>query len=242
MKRDTLIVAGGRHPEDHYGLVNPPIYRGSTVLHRSLAHLEETGKRPYDSVRYGRLGTPTTFAFEEAMAALEGGKDGSFRSVAVSSGMAACAVALMAFLKAGDHVLITDSVYAPVRRFADALLADFGVATTFYDPRAGADADRLRELERNLGEGLRGCRHVDCAGDLAWRRRSGGDLATSQRGSWRRRRRVGLLPLLRQGRDIRRHATLVRAGQDAADDLDRHFRPVDVVGFVQRLSEGNGAA
>src|SRR5512147_614411 len=131
MKRDTLIVAGGRHPEDHYGLVNPPIYRGSTVLHKSLAHLDETGKRPYDNVRYGRLGTPTTFAIEEAMAALEGGKDGSLRSVAVSSGMAACTVALMAFVKAGDHVLITDSVYAPVRRLADTMLSDFGVNTTF---------------------------------------------------------------------------------------------------------------
>jgi cystathionine beta-lyase len=143
MKRDTLIVAGGRHPEDHYGLVNPPIYRGSTVVHKSLAHLEETGKRPYDNVRYGRLGTPTTFAFEEAMAALEGGKDGSLRSVAVSSGMAACTAALMAFVKAGDHVLITDSVYAPVRRLADTMLSDFGVTTTFYDPLAGADIAKL---------------------------------------------------------------------------------------------------
>jgi cysteine-S-conjugate beta-lyase len=150
MKRDTLIVATGRHPEDHYGLVNPPIYRGSTVLHKSLAHLEETGKRPYDSVRYGRLGTPTTFAFEEAMAALEGGKDGSLRSVAVSSGMAACTVALMAFLKAGDHVLITDSVYAPVRRLSESMLADFGIATTFYDPRAGADVAKLVRPETKM--------------------------------------------------------------------------------------------
>jgi cystathionine beta-lyase len=150
MKRDTLIVAGGRHPEDHYGLVNPPIYRGSTVLHRSLAHLEETAKRPYDTVRYGRLGTPTTFAFEEAMAALEGGKDGSLRSVAVSSGMAACTAALMAFLKTGDHVLITDSVYAPVRRLAETLLADFGIATTFYDPRAGAGIAKLIRPETRM--------------------------------------------------------------------------------------------
>ncbi|MGE5145391.1 MAG: cystathionine beta-lyase [Candidatus Eiseniibacteriota bacterium] len=143
MKRDTLIVTTGRHPEDQHGLVNPPIYRGSTVLHKNLAHLEETGKRPYDHVRYGRLGTPTTFAFEEAMAALEGGKDGNLRSVAISSGMGACTAALMAFLKAGDHVLITDSVYAPVRRLAESMLADFGIATTFYDPRAGADIAKL---------------------------------------------------------------------------------------------------
>src|SRR5690606_22736806 len=88
--------------------------------------------------------------FEEAMAALEGGRDGSVRSVAVSSGMAACALALIAFVKAGEHVLITDSVYAPVRRLAETLLADFGIATTFYDPRAGAEIAKLIRPETRM--------------------------------------------------------------------------------------------
>jgi len=139
MKRDTLIVHSGRHPEDQFGAVNPPVYHASTITFRSVADLERTAKTPFDGVRYGRFGTPTVFAFEEAVAALEGG----WRTVATSSGLGAIAGALTAFLSAGDHLLMVDSTYFPSRKFCDTILARFGIETTYYDPLIGAGITAL---------------------------------------------------------------------------------------------------
>src|SRR5690606_16750014 len=94
--------------------------------------MRDAAKNRFDTVYYGRHGTPTSFALEEAMADLEGGH----RSVAVCSGLAAITVALMAFLKAGDHVLMADTVYDPSRRVAQ-FLAGLAIETTFYDPLIG---------------------------------------------------------------------------------------------------------
>lgn len=134
MKKDSEIIHAGRHPERHHGAVNPPVYHASTILHASVAAMESSGKTPFEGVRYGRYGTPTTFALEEAVAAVEGG----YRAIATSSGLAAITGALLAFVKAGDHVLMVDSAYFPTRKFCDGALAGFGVETTYYDPLIGA--------------------------------------------------------------------------------------------------------
>ena len=134
-KPDTLVTHAGRAPEANHGVVNPPVYHASTIIHPTVAALEAAQRNRYGQVTYGRIGTPTTFAFEEAVTALEGGH----RAVAFRSGAAACFAALLAFVKAGDHVLMTDSVYGPVRGFCNGFLQRFGVATTFYDPLIGAD-------------------------------------------------------------------------------------------------------
>ena len=134
MDDDTLAVTAGRHPEANFGLVNPPVYHASTVTFPSLAALEAAEARKLDVPYYGRNGTPSTFAFEEAVAALEGGH----RSVALGSGKAAVLAALTAFVEAGDHVLVTDSAYGPTRAFCDRFLGRFGVETTYYDPCIGA--------------------------------------------------------------------------------------------------------
>jgi cysteine-S-conjugate beta-lyase len=144
-KPDTLLTHAGRRPEDFHGAVNPPAYHASTILHPTVAQLEHSQKHRYDHTHYGRLGTPTTFAFEEAVTALEGGH----RAIAFCSGAAACIGALLAFVKAGDHVLVPDNVYGPVRGFANGFLARFGVAASFYDPLLGAGiADLLQENTR----------------------------------------------------------------------------------------------
>src|SRR5215469_13538196 len=106
----------------------------STILHRTVAEYEAAGRNRYNQVTYGRHGTPTTMALEEAVAAIEGGH----RGVAFCSGAAACFASILAFVKAGDHILMVDSVYGPVRNFCTGFLQRFGVATTFYDPRIGA--------------------------------------------------------------------------------------------------------
>ena len=142
MKTETRIVSAGRHPEDHFGAVNPPVYHASTIIRRSLAEWRDVRGRIFDDVVYGRFGTPTTKAFEEAVAALEGAD----RAVAVSSGMAACTAAILSAVKGGDHLLVTDSAYFPVRRLAETFLKRFGVETTYYDPAIGAGiADLIRD-------------------------------------------------------------------------------------------------
>jgi cystathionine beta-lyase len=134
MKKDTLLTHVGRDPSRHDGMVNTPVFRTSTVIHPNLASYEKRAPEGEPVVRYGRYGTPTTFAFEEAVAAMEGGH----RAVAVPSGLAAIAAALSAFVKSGDHLLVTDSAYAPTRNFCERRLRPNGVEVEYYDPLIGA--------------------------------------------------------------------------------------------------------
>lgn len=135
---DTLVAHAGLDPMAHHGIVNPPVYHASTVLFPSVAAMKASG-RSLDGVRYGRIGTPTSQAFEKAVAALEGG----YGAVSAPSGLAAIATALTAFTRAGSHVLVTDSAYGPTRSFCDRVLTRFGVETEYYDPCIGADIARL---------------------------------------------------------------------------------------------------
>lgn len=134
MKDDTRVTTAGRDPHGNHGIVNPPVYHASTVLFPTLEALEAAQGRDPRQVVYGRNGTPTVFSLLDAFCALEGGD----LAVACGSGKAAIVTALMAFLKAGDHLLITDSAYRPARAFACGTLRRFGVEATFYDPAAGA--------------------------------------------------------------------------------------------------------
>jgi cysteine-S-conjugate beta-lyase len=146
MKKDSLLVHAGRHPERHHGAVNPPVYHASTILHPSVAAMEAGGKTPFEGVRYGRFGTPTTFAFEEGVAAVEGGH----KTIATSSGLAAITGTLLALLKAGDHLLMVDTTYAPTRGFCDKVLAGLGIETTYYDPLVGAGIASLMKPNTKL--------------------------------------------------------------------------------------------
>ena len=128
----TRLAHLGNDPAANHGVVNPPVYRASTILFPTLDAYEHAEKTPYEGTRYGRRGTPTTFALEDAVAALEGG----YRSIAVPSGLAAITCTLIAYLRAGDHLLMADTTYGPGRRFCDTVLAGFGVETTYYDPLA----------------------------------------------------------------------------------------------------------
>ena len=140
-RKDTLLTHLGRHPEAQHGAVNPPVYHASTILSADMADWEakhDPAKR-FDIVRYGLLGTPTTFALEEAVAAIEGG----YRAMLMSSGLAAITAPLEACLKCGDHLLMVDSAYGPARNFCDRVLTRYGVATTYYDPLIGEGIARL---------------------------------------------------------------------------------------------------
>ncbi len=146
MKKDTEIVASGRSPEEHSGTVNPPVYHASTVLFPTVAALRQAIRTPFEGVYYGRIGTPTSFAFEEAVTQLEGG----YRAVSLSSGLAAITAALLAVLKSGDHLLMVDTAYNPTRKFCEGPLAALGIETTFYDPLTGAKIAELIRPETKL--------------------------------------------------------------------------------------------
>lgn len=134
MKRETRLVHAARDPERNFGVVNPPVYRASTIIYPTIADFDNRSARKYTGFSYGLAGTPTTLALAEAVAELSGGA----RALVVSSGLAAVTQALTAFLKAGDHVLVPDSTYGPTRAFVTNVLARFGVEVTFYDPLVGS--------------------------------------------------------------------------------------------------------
>ncbi len=144
--RDTRIVHAGHDARAHHGAVNPPVYHASTITFPTVEALKAAQARKFDGVYYGRYGTPTTRALDDAVAELEGGR----WCVSVGSGMAAVSTVLLALLKAGDHLLMVDSVYWPTRHFCDKLLANLGIRTTYYDPLIGAGIADLIEPETRL--------------------------------------------------------------------------------------------
>ena len=125
---ETRLVLAGREYSEH-GFVNPAVYHASTVLFPTAQTLHDRSQKYI----YARRGTPTSRAVESAVALVEGGH----MAKVASSGMAAVSTALLAFLKSGDHLLMTDAVYHPVRLFCDSLLAGLGIETTYYDPLIG---------------------------------------------------------------------------------------------------------
>jgi cystathionine beta-lyase len=128
---DTLLVTGGRDPRANHGFVNPPVYHASTVLYPNAADLAAHRAR----YTYGRRGTPTSEALENALKELEGPKCAGV--ALMPSGLSAISIALLSVLRAGDHILVTDSVYRPTRVFSDTILKRYGVETTYYDPLIG---------------------------------------------------------------------------------------------------------
>lgn len=146
MKRQTKLINIGRYPEANFGIVNPPVYHASTVLFPTVDALKKATANRHDGVYYGLNGTPTTFALEEAVAELEGYN----QAIAVPSGLASIAAALLAFLEKGDHLLMVDSVYGPTRRFCDGMLKRLGIETTYYDPTIGAEINNLMRPETKV--------------------------------------------------------------------------------------------
>ena len=134
----SKLVYAGRRPDEQFGFINTPIYRGSTVLAPTVAELSAYDGR----FTYGTKGTPTTEALESAWTELCGAKG----TVLAPSGLAAISLALMAVVKAGDHILVTDSIYRPARNFCETVLKRMGVETQYYDPAIGGGiAELLRQ-------------------------------------------------------------------------------------------------
>lgn len=131
----TRLAHIGNDPREFFGFVNPPVVHASTVLFPDAATMAARNQK----YTYGTRGTPTTDALSSAIDTLEG----STGTILVPSGLAAVTIPLLAFLSAGDHVLIVDSVYHPTRNFADTMLKRLGAEVDYYDPLVGAGITAL---------------------------------------------------------------------------------------------------
>jgi cystathionine beta-lyase len=132
----TRLSHAGRAGTKAHGFVNLPLHRGSTVLFENMEQRRAFLRRRFDqALTYGLNGSATHHALEDVIAEIEGGT----RCQIVSTGLSACTVPLLAYLGAGDHLLVPDSVYGPVRTFCDTMLRRLGIATTYYPADATAD-------------------------------------------------------------------------------------------------------
>lgn len=131
LRPKSRLIHGTQSGAKPSGPVNPPIVRASTILHRTVAEMAEAEAKRTSAQRvqtYGRRGTETGFALEDALVDLEGGHGARL----TASGLAANTLVFLTYLRPGDHVAISDGVYAPVRRFVKAVLPSYGIAYDFF--------------------------------------------------------------------------------------------------------------
>ena len=147
VKPFTQLAQAGRRaewtgmPGQPGGIVNPPVWRASTILYDDVAHLRRAAAgSTHERLFYGRKGTPTAWSLADALTQMEPGADGT---MLFPSGVAAIACALMAVLKPGDQLLMVDSAYDPTRAFCEKMLRPLGIETVYYDPLAGAGVQDL---------------------------------------------------------------------------------------------------
>lgn len=137
----TKVVTAGRRKEWTQGIVNPPVWRASTILYDNVADLRAGGAADtHHRLFYGRRGTPTQWSLADALTELEPGAEAT---LLYPSGVAAIATALLAVLSPGDHLLVPDSAYDPTRNFANGMLKRMGIETSYYDPLIGAGIAEL---------------------------------------------------------------------------------------------------
>ncbi|MBE5215268.1 cystathionine beta-lyase [Pectobacterium quasiaquaticum] len=139
-KTATALVAAGRSKKFTHGSVNPVIQRASSLVFDTVQDKKNaTINRAKGALFYGRRGTLTHFSFQEAMVELEGGAG----CVLYPCGAAAISNAILSFVSAGDHVLVTGSAYEPTQDFCNKVLSKMNVSTTYFNPLIGADIAEL---------------------------------------------------------------------------------------------------
>jgi cystathionine beta-lyase len=145
MKNASKVTHLGRKPHQFEGVVNPPVMHASTILFKDYEEYKSSRKGGFLHSTYGRYGTSVTKDFAQTLADLDGGHN----AIITASGVSAFTTALLGLLQAGDHLLVTDSVYDPTRKFCQQELSRFGITTTFYDPLIGGNiAEMIQENTR----------------------------------------------------------------------------------------------
>ncbi len=149
MKKDTKVVHAGHNKARNGGAVNTPVVHASTIVFDTMADLREAERKAAAGERamsYGRRGTPTHWTLQEALTDLAGGAE----TILVPSGLSAGTTAVLACVKAGDHILASDSIYGPTRDFCTSFMTRFGVETSFYDPLIGGGIAALMKPNTTL--------------------------------------------------------------------------------------------
>ena len=132
--KTTKLITAGRDKKWTNGVVNPPVQRASTVVFNSVEEKRKaTINRANKTLFYGRRGTNTHFAFQDAMVEVEGGTGCAL----YPCGTAAISNAILSFVETGDHILMVDTCYEPTRDFCDTIMKKMGVETTYYAPTIG---------------------------------------------------------------------------------------------------------
>ncbi|MCT7297033.1 cystathionine beta-lyase [Ralstonia sp. CHL-2022] len=155
----TRLVKGGTSPAFEGGrAVNPPVVRASTVLFDSMGEMNDARRRRGTErmFTYGARGNPTGFALEDVVAQLEGG----YRARLFPTGLAAISMVFLAFARPGDHVLIADCVYQPLRHFVDTFLRPWGVEVTYFCADGSDVAQQLKPTTKLV--------YVECPGSLVY--------------------------------------------------------------------------
>ncbi|MDR0217875.1 MAG: cystathionine beta-lyase [Enterobacteriaceae bacterium] len=139
-KLETRLVSAGRRQKFTLNAINPVIQRASSIIFNSVADLRHAMKnRANGELFYGRRGTLTHFAFQEAMTELEGGAGCAL----YPSGTAAITHSILAFVATGDHILVTGSAYEPTQEFCQHVLKKLAIATDYFDPQIGTEIATL---------------------------------------------------------------------------------------------------
>ena len=146
MFEDTKLSKAGTSNENNFGIMNPPIYRASTIHFPSIQSFNTRFDRRFDEVVYGSYGTPTTKALETAISELEN----ATRSIAVTSGTAAITLTFMACLKPGDHILVTDNAYKSTRTLCETLMSKLDINTSYFPPDVGSKIGSYLRPETKL--------------------------------------------------------------------------------------------
>ncbi len=138
--KTTLAIEMGRHFDTPVKIANIPLQRASTVLFGSVEEAFAMGPKTQLGERhatsYGTVGTETTFALADAVARIEGGGPG-FRAALMPSGLSAITTLLLSVLNPGDELLVSDSVYGPMRVFCDTMLARYGITARYIPASIG---------------------------------------------------------------------------------------------------------
>ncbi|MDA9445855.1 trans-sulfuration enzyme family protein [Bradyrhizobium sp. CCBAU 21360] len=138
---DTRCVVPPETPLEGFASLAVPVYRASTIVFPNAGAYRSRADRAPDGYTYGLSGTPTTRTLEAQLSALHDAQ----RTITVPSGQAAITATMLTLLKSGDHLLVTDNVYPPVKQFTRKILGESGVETEFFDPTRVADLEaRLR--------------------------------------------------------------------------------------------------
>ena len=146
MHDDSRLTKAGTESEASFGIMNPPVYRASTIHFPTMEAFNRRFEGTYDGIVYGSYGTPTTKALESALAEIENAS----RTVVLSSGTAAITLAMMSCVSPGSHILVTDTAYKSTQNLCETLLKRLGVETTYYPPDVGADIDSMIRPETVL--------------------------------------------------------------------------------------------